>query len=283
MNPLYQLTANTAQNVFSTEFVDFGGRRRRHRNHNAAPAPVGRIGSAIMSQANHKPASVGHSIMNSIVAKQQAMNDEDDCSCESSFGGRGAKRREKRQEARQARKMVKAESKAYKREAKGDKKRLNGESNLELAKLGINGRAQLASGILGGMAKVAGAVGGSIVGASAVKALPSLLGGGGGGDAESQIAGAVGPAPIMGQIAGLAPQFLGALGSKINQSEPMEYQPEIQQVANSMNARYASQPNDEALEKEKSEKEKSKNNMMIFGGIGAVLLIGIIVFIATKK
>lgn len=108
------------------------------------------------------------------------------------------KRKIERKSALQDRKNQQAENKAMKKQSsaryvrsqgRADKKRATGESNIILAEQGINARAQMAGSIMGGMAKVAGAVGGSIVGAKAVGALGGI--GDKRGEAGSQLMGGV--------------------------------------------------------------------------------------------
>ncbi len=165
-------------------------------------------------------------------------------------------------------KIITAEGKRAKKEGKGQKKINNSMANIILAEQGINARGDMAKGILGGMAKVAGAVGGSIVGANAVKALPQMIGGGEGNSTMDAI--------VSGLSAG-APA-LGALTSKINEVDPMEpgYPPPFTGHQGLVEWQEAEE------EKKKEEEEKKKKNLLIFGGIGAAVLIAI-VFIATKK
>lgn len=295
--PSYQKTADTHSRVLSDEWIDFTGRRRRKRRNKAhIQSPTIGIAHQISNRINTSPSSISRSIAKKMIEMHPLLIEE--CSKEESdFAGkksRKAKRQERRQnrkdkradrkakkqEAKQERKLIKAQSKAYKREAKGDKKRAVGEANVILAHQGINARAQMASGILGGMAKVAGAVGGSVVGAQAVKALPAILNSGDQNNGyEQDIAGSIAPPTLMGQIAGLAPHALGALGAKMNTSDPMDYQPDLQAMANNVNAGRMNLSDDQ----EDEEKDKSKNNMLIFGGIGAAVLIVIILLVMMKK
>lgn len=282
MNPSFNHTAAKSLSIPQEDiFVDFGGRRRRKRNpantqianltRNSHSAAANRIGGSVMnaiSQRHTKHANRrGGQVMESIVDTIEL----------ESFGGRA----KKRQEARQARKMVKAESKAYKREAKGDKKRLNGEANLELAKLGINARGDMAKGILGGMAKVAGAVGGSIVGAQGIKALAGGLTGKGGGDSnEDQVAGNL--APQGGNLGNVlqqaAPFFQGALGAKINEQDPYENTV----AGNYNNARIAPIAAPAPIV-DISPEEKKKDNTMLFVGIGGAVVVVVLLLVFLKK
>jgi hypothetical protein len=191
----------------------------------------------------------------------------------SDFKGR-AKRKEQRQEAKAERKMVKAESKAVKRETKAEgkayKKKAVGDSNVILAQQGINARSDMAKGILGGMAKVAGAVGGSIVGAQAIQALPGLLGanqapgdmqlGGQGGYAEN--------------IANTAANTVGALGAKFMQAAPDE-----SRMFRTNPFGPSGDPQDGNAKEKESE---DKNNTMLYVGIGAAVLVVVLLVIMKK-
>lgn len=183
-------------------------------------------------------------------------------------------RREQRQENKQERKMAKQERKTIRAEGRADKKRATGEANIILAEQGINARADMAKGILGGMAKVAGAVGGSIVGAKAVGALPSLLGGGGGSDAGGAITGGAGG--LAENIMNTAPAVVGALGAKMLQPSQQEIVTQFPQPMTdpAFAARMAS-PDAMAAEEQKKAEEKKKNTLLLVGAaaVGVIILV----------
>lgn len=196
-----------------------------------------------------------------------------------------------RRKAKLERKKIKAEAKAEKKtikaEGKRDKKTNNSLANLELAKQGINARAQLASGILGGMAKVAGAVGGSVVGAQAVKALPSILGSKDSSTSDQLEEGLTPNLPqstldIVGQS---IPLVGGALSAKMNQSDPLADSPQIQHTADGYNqsVRYATTDQDQDNTTNPKSDSSKNNNLLYIGGAIAVIAVLAIVFLKSKK
>lgn len=191
------------------------------------------------------------------------------------------KGRERRQERRAAKSEAKQERKTIKAQGRADKKRATGEANIILAQQGINARADMAKGILGGMAKVAGAVGGSIVGAKAIGALPSLIGGGGGSEAGGDIVG--GGGGLAENIMNTAPAVMGALGAKMLQPSQQEIVTQTPQSYTDPALDYSARMAAGQLtpEEQKKEEDKKKNNMLIIGA--AVLGVIVLLFIMLKK
>lgn len=199
--------------------------------------------------------------------------------------GKGRERRQERkaqkQENRHERKMAKQDRKTISAQGRADKKRATGEANIILAEQGINARADMAKGILGGMAKVSGAVGGSIVGAKAVGALPSLLGGGGGSDAGGDISG--GGGGLAENIMNTAPTVMGALGAKMLQPSQQEIVTQYPQPYSDPAQDYAARMASGQLtpDEQRKEEDKKKNNMLIIGA--AVIGVIVLLIIMLKK
>lgn len=176
-------------------------------------------------------------------------------------------RKASRQESKNERKETKAEAKAYKKKAVGD-------SNVILAQQGINARAGFAKELLGGAAKVAGAVGGSIVGAKAVTALGGALGGGDNAEsAEALQSGNVLLSKMLapGSDAAVIEEQPTALEAAYNQQGNAAARSTMPQGLGTENPTPEAQP-----------ESGKKSNTMLYVGIAAVVLVLIVLFFLKK-